>query len=197
VGKKPRLFGEVRDALNWFVFEAAIRYTKGRRLFGTAAVLRHPLHNAQDLFEELIDATFYLRQTVRNLEPDRGRMRVFVSGPYTTDDPEERERFMAEAKEAVAILAKMGHYPICPHLHWNDWENHPSGLSYFYFVRWCLDQLKVSHALCRNPGSEGSRGAKIEYHRAKLLGLPIYYGPESVPSPKEVLRAGWTNLKSG
>lgn len=94
-------------------------------------------------------------------------VRVYVSGPYSSDPERNTENAIAIADE----LLKAGFAPYVPHLthfwharyphEWKEW------------IDFDLVWLPLCHVLYSYPGE--SRGADIEVARALELGMPVFY----------------------
>jgi len=94
-------------------------------------------------------------------------MRVYVSGPYSSDVTAGTR----VAMEAAHILMDMGHAPFCPHLsHFLDMQRHRP---YEDWLKLDLAWVDVCDAVLRLPGK--SSGADRECARAEKLGIPVYY----------------------
>ncbi len=95
---------------------------------------------------------------------------VYVSGPYTKDDPVVNTR---AALDAGTLILNAGHVPIIPHLSllwhliyprpWGDW------------IEYDLELIKRCDVLVRLPGE--SRGADLEVAFAERLQIPIIFSP--------------------
>lgn len=96
-------------------------------------------------------------------------MRVYVAGPYTSGDQ------IANVRAAVLAmweLMRAGHAPFVPHLcHFADYLMPQAYETWMLFdLRW----LEACHCVVRLPGH--SPGADREVERAKVLGMPVYFG---------------------
>lgn len=104
-------------------------------------------------------------------------MRIYVAGPYTSEDEATRDARVAAADAVGRALAKMGHVPFVPHKMTWRWEE-DDGLSYEDFMRIDVSWLRMCDALFF-VGS--SNGADAEREIAMAMGLPIYLRLEDVP----------------
>jgi hypothetical protein len=102
------------------------------------------------------------------------KVRVYIAGPYSNDDPGRVAMNVLAAVEAGDKIAKAGYFVFIPHLnhYWHKFFEHD--------WQFWMDQddawLEVCDALVRIGGA--SRGADQEVERAKTLGLPVFYGTE-------------------
>jgi hypothetical protein len=102
-------------------------------------------------------------------------MRIFISGHYTSGDVAQN---VAKAIYYTNEIFKMGYYPYCPHLthFWHliyphKWEK---------WIDLDLEWLSVCDGYFKIPGSEKSRGGKIEEEKAKNLGLKLFYSLDEI-----------------
>ena len=109
-------------------------------------------------------------------------MKIFVSGPYSAETKEERERNALKAVDAGIRLLKRGHTPFVPHLtHWMDTRALELGyeFSWQHYMDYDDEWLQECEAIL-HLGS--SKGADIELSRAKELGLRIFYDEAEIPA---------------
>lgn len=99
------------------------------------------------------------------------RLRVYVAGPYSGGDQ------MANVRRAVLAghdLLRAGHLPFVPHL--NHFADYLCPQAYETWMLYDLSWLEVCHCVVRLSGA--SNGADREVERAKVLGMPVYFGLE-------------------
>lgn len=102
-------------------------------------------------------------------------MRIYVSGPYSSD-PVAGTR---TAMQATAALMDMGHAPLCPH--WTLFQDLAYPRPYEDWLRIDLAWVEVADAVLRLPGQ--SSGADREVARAEHIGIPVYYSIGDIPCP--------------
>jgi dTMP kinase len=111
----------------------------------------------------------------------RGRMLLFVSGPYSGDVDKN-----IEIAEKVAIdVWEAGHTAFCPHLNTAHFEE-KSNVPYERYLAGCLETLVRCDAIVMVPGWEDSPGAKVELDFASSHGIPVYVYPDLPPTKKEL-----------
>ena len=98
-------------------------------------------------------------------------MRIYVAGKITGDRHYKRkfrraERALARLGHSVMNPAALGNYP---EFTWED------------YMRTSRAMQEVCEAVCLLGDWSRSRGALIEYDRARELGQEIFYGVEAVP----------------
>lgn len=99
-------------------------------------------------------------------------MRVYVAGPFRQGD-----QFL-NVREAVLVgrrVRQSGHTPFIPHLYCLAHLIEP--MPDEYWLSWGMEELAGCDCLVRLPGA--SIGSDAEVERAKVLGLPVYYGVEA------------------
>ena len=109
----------------------------------------------------------------------RGRMKVYVAGPYTPKDGREETRLSNIQQAAVAAkrLIQMGHLPFCPHTMTAGWED---ACGYEEFIQFGLDWLQTCDAILLLPDWQESQGARREHEEAVTLGLLILHDLDSL-----------------
>lgn len=122
----------------------------------------------------------------------RGRMKiVYLCGPLTprgnrTDTENAAIEYLFNVRDlvsaAIALIHK-GYAPYCPGLDCQYFLHLRSGetISEESIKALSLAFLEVSDIIVLLPGWEASQGCQAEYQRAAELGMPAYYGFESVP----------------
>jgi len=114
-------------------------------------------------------------------------MTIYVAGPYTGATLEEIEENVRRAMEAGLRIWKKGHFPYIPHLtHWPDilarkleiemdWEDYMN-----WHAPW-VDQCDALFLLAE------SKGALLEYKRAKEEGKVIFHSLDMIPIVERTL----------
>jgi len=172
---------EVDDMQRFWETRCLPRYVQGHQEYGTRSCELAPLTNLRDAAEELADASFYLRQAERKLEPQEGRLRVYIAGPYRADTYEQQVRYIQQAREAMAAVYQRGHSPFSPisMTAWLD-VDHPE-IPNEAFLTTDLDWPPLCHAILLLPGWTESEGAKREHQKACELGLLVIQGADELP----------------
>ena len=125
-------------------------------------------------------------------------MKVYIAGPMSGQEDWNFPAFF----EAERQITALGHEPINP-AH-NDGETvekalasagHPDrpNNSWSYYMRRDLPYVLSADAICVLPGWRSSKGASLEVHVAKAIGLPIYILRDGQLAPRvEVIgMSGW------
>jgi len=114
-------------------------------------------------------------------------MTIYVAGPYTGSTLEEIEENVQKAMEAGLKIWKKGHFPYIPHLtHWPDilarkleiemdWEDYMN-----WHAPWVV-QCDALFLLAE------SKGALLEYNRAKEEGKIVFHTLDEIPSVERTL----------
>ncbi len=109
-------------------------------------------------------------------------MKIYVAGPYTGSTSVEIEENVRRAMEVGLKIWKKGHFPYIPHLtHWPDilsrdleiemdWEDYMN-----WHAPW-VDHCDALFLLAE------SKGALIEYNRAKEEGKKVFHSLEEIPT---------------
>lgn len=113
-----------------------------------------------------------------------GCMKIYVAGPYTGSTIEEIEENVRRAIEAGLKIWKKGHYPYIPHLtHWPDQyakeQNIP--MDWTDYMRWHAPWVDHCDALFL---LAESKGALLEYERAKQEGKQVFHSLDEIPTVK-------------
>jgi len=95
-------------------------------------------------------------------------MKVFISGPYTKDDPCINVRNVLDAAEKII---QKGHTPFVPHLNHLWHLIYPHEIDFWY--RFDLKWLEVCDIILRLPGESIGADKEVEY--AKLKGIKVIY----------------------
>jgi hypothetical protein len=102
---------------------------------------------------------------------------IYIASPYSSYA--DKQEAVNVQIDAFAALRDAGHQPIAPLLsHYVD-QRHPA--SYARWMEWCKVMVSVCDLLVRLPGK--SDGADDEVAEARLRGIPVVYGVESVVNP--------------
>ena len=107
-------------------------------------------------------------------------MRIYISGPLTSDVDEVRRRNCIAAITAGIEVMRKGHEPFVPHLmDWLDKWAKRDGVVFTWqnYMDWCLAWLAQCEALLF---LSHSRGADIELEEAQRLGLRIFNSVEEI-----------------
>jgi hypothetical protein len=109
-------------------------------------------------------------------------LKIYVAGPYTTDDVTQIDLNVRRTIDIGLVLWKKGHFPYIPHLtHFVDLRAKETGVKMKWedYIEWDRVWLELCDALLFT-GS--SKGADIELEYAKKLRKTIYYDVKSIPS---------------
>ncbi|MFW9910553.1 MAG: DUF4406 domain-containing protein [Candidatus Thorarchaeota archaeon] len=109
-------------------------------------------------------------------------MKIYVAGPYTASTPEQIEQNVQRAIDAGIHLWKKGHFPFIPHiLHWVDLRAREQDIPMGWdeYMLWDAPWLDDCDALLL---LGESKGALIEYERAKEEGKLLFHSIEEIPS---------------
>lgn len=102
-------------------------------------------------------------------------MRIYISGPITgTNDA--KSRFDA----AVRIIRKAGHIAVNPYF--TGWIL-PDG-KHTEYMAMSFRIMEFCEAIYLMPGWEQSKGAMMEFRKARACGMTIYTDPEKIPRIK-------------
>lgn len=124
-----------------------------------------------------------IRSSRNTVKPGEGPLRIYVSGPFTGDGSGKAKALNVGFAAAISEqLAKMGHYPHCPHTHTQHLDGFMGGgdKEQEYFMRLDLQYIALMmDAVFRIPGH--SPGADKEVKLALALGLPVFHALANVP----------------
>lgn len=98
------------------------------------------------------------------------RERVYLAGPITGHDLNERVAYFATEKKQ---LEAQGYEVV------NPLEVHPLGIPWEDALRADLRELVTCDAIYLTPGWEKSRGVQLELHVALALGLRVMFKPKT------------------
>lgn len=113
----------------------------------------------------------------------RARTLVCIAGPFTGkgETDEERKRAtdanIARAAQLALAVAKLGAYPVCPHLNTSvtavpEFEH---AQPYEFWIEGTAEQLRRSDAILFTPDYLSSSGARGEERFAAEWGIPRFY----------------------
>lgn len=108
-------------------------------------------------------------------------LKIYVAGPYSSLDSEERRSNVERAIEVSVALLRRGHFPFIPHLtryvdEWSRAADQP--LDWEDYITWDVVWLRECDALFY---IASSRGADLERRIAEHFGMPIYASMDEVP----------------
>ena len=109
-------------------------------------------------------------------------MKIYVAGPYTGSTLEEIEENVKKAMEAGLKIWKKGHFPYIPHLtHWPDILSRELGIEMDWedYMNWHAPWVDHCDALFL---LAESKGALLEYNRAKEEGKAVFHSLDEIPS---------------
>ncbi|MHA1483700.1 MAG: DUF4406 domain-containing protein [Candidatus Thorarchaeota archaeon] len=114
-------------------------------------------------------------------------MKIYVAGPYTGSTLEDIEENVRRAMEAGFRIWKKGHFPYIPHLtHWpnilaRDLEIEMDWVDYMNWHAPRVDHCDALFLLAE------SKGALLEYNRAKGEGKSVFHSIDEIPTVKRSL----------
>ncbi len=114
-------------------------------------------------------------------------MKIYVAGPYTGSTLEEIAENVRRAMEAGLKIWKKGHFPYIPHLtHWpnilaRDLEIEMGWVDYMNWHAPWVDHCDALFLLAE------SKGALLEYNRAKEEGKNVFHSLDEIPSVERSL----------
>lgn len=106
-------------------------------------------------------------------------LNIYVSGPYSSPDPDEKARNIQVASDIGLCLMRKGHHVLVPHTATCRWDGH---LDYEDFMR--LDETFVKEWADAIFFIGSSPGADRELLWAQEMGLTVFRNYESVPTVK-------------
>ncbi|MFW9834698.1 MAG: DUF4406 domain-containing protein [Candidatus Thorarchaeota archaeon] len=118
-------------------------------------------------------------------------MKIYVAGPYSGSTREEIEENVRKAMETGLRIWKKGHFPYIPHLtHWPDLlaKDLDIEMEWADYMNWHAPWVDHCDALFL---MAESKGALLEYNRAKKEGKIIFHTLEEIPTVKRALT--WTH----
>lgn len=114
---------------------------------------------------------------------------VFISGPYSGDEEANTRRAIA----AGELVARMGLYPVIPHLSHYWHAIYPR--AYDWWIEYDLVLLSRCDAYLRLPGP--SNGADIEERAARARGLPVFTSLAALAAATAHERVETPGLRAG
>ena len=108
-------------------------------------------------------------------------MKIYIAGPYTGATMEEIEGNVRRAMEAGLQIWKKGHFPYIPHLtHWPDLcaQELKIEMNWKDYMKWHAPWVDHCDALFL---LAESRGALLEYQRAREEGKVIFHSIDEIP----------------
>jgi len=109
-------------------------------------------------------------------------MKIYVAGPYTGTNLEDIEENVRRAMEAGLKIWKKGHFPYIPHLtHWPDLlaKDLEINMDWVDYMNWHAPWVDHCDALFL---LAESKGALLEYNRAREEGKKIFHSLEEIPN---------------
>jgi len=103
----------------------------------------------------------------------QNRLVVYIAAPYTKPDP------MVNMRNAMLMWKELwdaGYLPICPH--WSGLQHFLTPMNYEEWMEYDCGLVKMCDAILRLPGE--SSGADREEGSAKGIGIPVYYGLDTL-----------------
>jgi hypothetical protein len=97
--------------------------------------------------------------------------KVYISGPITGRANGNKEAFYRASIE----IASRGSIPLDPH---HICAHLPEGSKWVAYMRECIKAMMDADCLYMLSGWIRSRGARVEWLIAKLLGIPVFYAEE-------------------
>ena len=108
-------------------------------------------------------------------------LKIYVAGPYTGASIDDIELNVQRAIDAGLSLWKKGHFPYIPHLtHWPDIRAKEIGVDMDWkdYMKWHAIWVDLCDALFL---LAESKGALLEYDRAKRTGKLIFHSLDEIP----------------
>jgi len=159
------------------------RALDGRTKFGRTNWDSSPANLVQQAYEEALDGAWYLKRAAQLMGPGPdGQLRVYISGPYSDDDPEQLDANIEQAREAAGAILTRGHHPFCPHSMFANFDERFPHISEREFLLADLAFLPFCHVLLQLPGWEDSAGSLIELEDAERLGLLVLDEVDELPN---------------
>lgn len=112
------------------------------------------------------------------IKEQRSRTIVYVSGKYTADTYDGRQKNIEIARDFTIKLWKKGYSVICPHLNTANLDE--EGIDWTTFINGDLEQVRRSDIMFMLPNWKESKGAKIERDEALDCGKRVVYKLEEL-----------------
>jgi hypothetical protein len=103
---------------------------------------------------------------------------VYVAGPFGAPTPWGVELNVRLAEEVALKVALVGHYPLCPHA---MYRNYDGTRPYEFWIAATLELLKRCDSVLLVDGWERSRGAIGERDYAIAHGMPVHCSISDLP----------------
>ena len=159
------------------------RAVEGRQKFGRENWESSPANLVREAYQESLDGCWYLARAQQLLGPGPdGQLRVYISGPYSDDDPEQVDANIEQARQAAGAILTLGHYPFCPHTMTAHFDETFPHISWHDYIATDLAFLPFCHVLLQLPGWEDSNGSLIELEDAERLGLLVLDDVDELPN---------------
>jgi hypothetical protein len=115
--------------------------------------------------------------------------KIYISGPISNHPTGNIELFAAEAlKIRQGGDIAVNPHEVCAHLpKTSPWDD---------FMQVCIEELSSCDAILMLPGWQESKGANVEYEKAKEMGIEIYHFYQSGDEMKIRLMAGRKEMPS-
>ncbi len=114
-------------------------------------------------------------------------MTIYIAGPYTGSTLEDVERNVHRSMEAGLRIWKKGHFPYIPHLtHWPDIlaRELKIEMDWTDYMNWHAPWVDHCDALFL---LAESKGALLEYKRAKEEGKIVFHSLDEIPNVERAL----------
>lgn len=111
-------------------------------------------------------------------------MRIYIAGPYQAPTRKGIEENIAQARQAMIKLLRMGHDPFCPHMHTAYLNDYAPDLERETFLKTDLVWLDQCEALLMLPGWNHSDGSLREWAHAQRKGLLVFEDLADLPVPE-------------
>ena len=99
---------------------------------------------------------------------------VYVAGPYRGSTPDDVDLNIASATQVGKLVARLGYYPVIPHLNTLHFERF-AGLPDQFFLDGTIELMRRCDAVIMCPGWQASSGARQELEEAHRLAIPVFY----------------------
>jgi hypothetical protein len=116
--------------------------------------------------------------------------RIYIAGPYTSDDPWEAEQFVREAERWGYMVAKRGACPVIPHANTRHYFRGIQTPEWWYEAT--LAELRTCDAILLFPWWQESKGSVAEKAEAERLGLKIFDSEKAGMRIKDMVEE-WIN----